>query len=90
MKVIGSISKKTNLPQTTSRLTARPYHGPVNEARGRQLVCSFVSGDLLAMRPLGLGAKRTVHIPLATLYENALYAEARAIMRDKVNKRRSK
>lgn len=88
MKVIGSISKKTNLPQVTSRLTGRPYHGPVNEARGRQLVVSLLPGDLIGLRPLGMGVKRMKTIPLASIYENICYAEARQVMREKLGKKR--
>lgn len=90
MKTIGEISKKTKLPQATYRLSGRPYAGRITEARGRKLVAGFLPGDLVAVRPLGLGKRRTEYIPLAVVYEIAYSSRLRSEKAQKLNfKKRS-
>jgi hypothetical protein len=77
MKVIGSISKKTGLQQETWRLSGRHYTGRITEARGRKLAAGFLPGDVIAIRPHGLGKKRTEFLNIADAYEIAYNARLR-------------
>jgi len=91
MKTIGEISKKTKLPQSTWRKAGRPYVGRITEARGRHLLGGFLPGDLIAIRPQGLGKRRTEYIPLSVVYEVAYSSRIRSERAQKLNfKKRSK
>lgn len=92
MKVIGAISKKTKLPQTTWRRTGKEYMGRITEARGRFLVIGLAPGDLLMIRPLGLGRQRTIYVPLALAFEIGYWSKIKAERMMKLNaaKRRRK
>ena len=91
MKRIGEISKKTDLPQSTWRLSGRGYVGRITEARGRDLVVGLCPGDLIAIRPHGLGKRRTKYLPLAYAYEIAYNARLRSERAQKLNfKKRSR
>lgn len=91
MKRIGEISKKTELPQSTWRLTGRKYVGRITEARGRDLVVGLIPGDMIAIRPLGLGKRRTEYYPISALYEIAYSARLRSETAQKINfRKRSK
>jgi len=85
MKRIGEISKKTELPQSTWRLSGRIYTGRIGEARGRATVIGLIPGDLLALRPHGLGKRRTEYLPLAYAYEIAYNARLRSERAQKLN-----
>jgi hypothetical protein len=91
MKRIGEISKKTELPQSTFRLCGRSYNGRITEARGRFLIVGLCPGDLLAIRPQGLGKRRTEYLPIDVAYEIAYSSRLRSERAQKLNfKKRSK
>ncbi len=90
MKTIGEISKKTKLPQVTWRLTGRDYVGRITEARGRKLAIGLLPGDTVAIRPYGLGKRRTEYITLAVIYEIAYSSRLRSESAQKLNHKRRK
>ena len=63
-----------------TRITLRSYDGRHREAHGRQLLATIGAGDILTIRPKG---RRTgeVKISILDLYDIAMGAEARALMR---------
>lgn len=85
MKTIGEISKKTNMPQSTWRQSGRVYEGRLHQMRGRRLLVGMLPGDLIAVRPKGMGKGRTEYIPLAQLYEYLVYSRLRSMMAQQIN-----
>lgn len=73
----------------TSRVTDQPYRGMMADARGRRLIVSLLTGDMISIRPQG--TRRVEYGNLSDIYDRLLRSRVLSERMQKINhKKRSR